>query len=113
MLWSSHSAVDGPDNLKPIVCTSGSFADTQLKWSATEKEVFAVYQSVLNYELHLRRSECMLCCHHKPLESFLLKGMTVPKLNQWAMELKDYNITFVPINSSSNILANTISRLKP
>ena len=38
--------VDGPDDLRPIAYTSGSFSDTQQRWSVTEKETFAVIQSV-------------------------------------------------------------------
>ena len=44
-------AVDGPDDLRPIAYTSGSVSDMQQKWSATEREAFAVYQSVLKFDL--------------------------------------------------------------
>ena len=38
--------------------------------------------------------------------------MERPKLGQWAMKLADYNITFVHIKGSDNILADAISKLK-
>ena len=38
--------------------------------------------------------------------------MTFPKLDQWALELVDYNIDFVHIKGSNNILVDAISRLK-
>ena len=38
--------------------------------------------------------------------------MKIPRLDQWAMELEDYNISFVHIKGSNNILADAISRLK-
>ena len=38
--------------------------------------------------------------------------MNMPKLDQWAVQLADYNITFVHIKGSNNILADAISRLK-
>ena len=44
--------VDSLGDLRPIVHTSGSFSDKQQKWSATEKEAFAIYQSVLKFEEH-------------------------------------------------------------
>ena len=50
----------------------------QQRWSATEKEAFAVYQSVLKFDLYLRGTECILCCDHKVLEPFLSKGMKIP-----------------------------------
>ena len=43
--------VNGPDNFRPIVYTSGSFSDMQQRWSATEKEAFAVYQSAVMFDL--------------------------------------------------------------
>ena len=61
--------------------------------------------------MYLRRAECILHCNHKPLDPFILKGMQIPKLDQWTMELADYNITFVDIKGSNNILADVISRL--
>ena len=36
----------------------------------------------------------------------------MPKLDQWAMESADYNITFIHIKGSNNILADAMSRLK-
>ena len=42
-----------------------------LGWPVTEKEAFAVYQSVLKFDLCLRGAECILHCDHKPLEPFL------------------------------------------
>ena len=97
--------------MQPIFFTSDSFCDTQQKWSATEKEAFAVFQSVMKFDLYLRGAECILHCDHKPLDPFLSKGMKMLKLDQWAIELPDYNITFVHIKGSSNILADVISRL--
>ena len=35
-------AVDGPNYLRPIAYISGSFYNMQQRWSATEKEAFAV-----------------------------------------------------------------------
>ena len=54
-------AVDGPDDLRPKAYTSGSFSETQQRWSATEKQAFAVCPSVW---------KCILHCDLKPLEPF-------------------------------------------
>ena len=35
-------AVESPDDLRSILYTSGSFSDTEKRWSATENEAFAV-----------------------------------------------------------------------
>ena len=84
----------------------------QLQWSATEKEAYAVYQSVLMFYLYLRGAKCVLHCNHKLLEPLLCKGIKIPKLNRWSMELADYNISSIHIKGKHNILADAFSRLK-
>ena len=49
-----NEVANSPEDLRPIVYTSGSFSDTQQIWSATEKETFAVYQSALKFDFYLR-----------------------------------------------------------
>ena len=82
-------AVDGPDDLRPIAYTLGLFSDMQQRWSSTEKEAFAVYQSVLKFDLYLRGAKYILCCNHRPLEPFLSKGIKICKIDWWAMEFAD------------------------
>ena len=80
--------------------------------SSTEEEAFAVYQSVLKFNFYFRVAVHKLCCGHKLLEPFLSKGIKMPKVDQWAMELAGYNILFLHIKRSNNIIADIISRLK-
>ena len=84
----------------------------QQRWSATEKEAFAVYPSVQKFDLYLREAQCILHCNHKPLEPFLLCSMKISKLNHWCIEISDYNLMFIHIKGSTNILADVISILK-
>ena len=65
-------AGDGPGDLRHIAYTSDSFPVMQQRWSATEKEAFAVYKSVSKFNLYLSGAQCILHCDHKPLESFCL-----------------------------------------
>ena len=69
------------------------------------------YLSVLKFILYLRGTQCILCCDHKPLEPILSCTMKIPKLNCWSLELSDYNLMFIHIKGSNNILADAISRL--
>ena len=107
-------AVDDPNDLRPIAYTSASFFlyNTQQRWSATGKEAFAVYQSILKFNLNLRGAQCILHCDHKPLKLFVSCGMKIPKLNCGSMEFIDYHLTVIHIKDSNNILADAISRLK-
>ena len=84
----------------------------QQRWSATEKEAYVAYQSILKFDLYLRGINFILCCDHKLLEPFLSKGIKMPRLNSWSVKLADYNIKFIHIKGKHNILADAISRLK-
>ena len=49
-------AVNGPDDLRPIADSSGSFSNTQQRWSATEKEALTIYMSLLNFNFYVKKS---------------------------------------------------------
>ena len=76
------------------------------------KEAVVIYQSIIKFNLYLKGAQCILCCNHKPLEPFLSCCRYIPKCNCWSMELSDYNLTFIYIKGSKNILSDAISRLK-
>ena len=53
----------------------------------------------------------MLKSDHLPLKKFLQKNTLNNKVNNWAMELKAFNIKFQHVSGKTNILADTLSRL--
>ena len=95
----------------PVVIVSGLFRGSQLNWAALTKEAFAIYMSVKKLLFYLTDAQILLRSDHKPLEKFLLKNTLNSKVNNWAMELEAFNIQFDYIKGSSNILADTLSRL--
>ena len=95
----------------PVAFVSGLFRGSQLNWAALTKEAFAIYMSVKKLSFYLTDAQILLRSDHKPLEKFLLKNTLNSKVNNWAMELEAFNIQFDYIKGSSNILADTLSRL--
>ena len=75
------------------------------------KEAFAIYMSVKKLSFYLTDAQILLRSDHKPLEKFLQKNTLNSKVNNWAMELEAFNIQFDYIKGSSNVLADTLSRL--
>ena len=67
--------------------------------------------SVKKLSFYLTDAQILLRSDHKPLEKFLLKNTLNSKVNNWATELEAFNIQFDYIKGSSNILADTLSRL--
>ena len=63
------------------------------------------------FDYYLPGVKCTVHCDHKPLETFLTRGMKIAKLDRWAMLLQEYDITFVQIKGKDNILVGAISRL--
>ena len=94
-----------------VAFVSGLFRGSQLNWAALTKEAFAIYMSVKKLSFYLTDAQILLRSDHKPLEKFLLKNTLNSKVNNWAMELEAFNIQFDYIKGSSNILADTLSRL--
>ena len=107
------TTVDGKSTTTdhPVVFVSGLFRGSQLNWAALMKEAFAIYMSVKKLLFYLTDAQILLRSDHKPLEKFLLKNTLNSKVNNWAMELKAFNIQFDYIKGSNNILADTLSHL--
>ena len=95
----------------PVTFVSGLFRGSQLNWTALMKEAFAIYMSVKKLSFHLDQMEIYLRSDHLPLKRFLQKKTLNSKVNNWAMELKSFNIQFECIQGSKNVLADTLSRL--
>ena len=88
-----------------------TFTAQNKSWSATEKEAYAVLNSIQRFDYSLRGMQCTLRCDHEPLEPFLSRGMKIAKLDRWGMLLQEYDIGFIHIKGKDNILSNAISRL--
>ena len=73
--------------LVPIVYFSGSFSETQQLWNTTQKECYAVYQSIQKFSLYLAGTKCTHYCDHKQLALFFTTGMSSPLLNHWSLDL--------------------------
>ena len=58
-----------------------------------------------------RHARITVRSNHLPLKRFLEKSTLNSKVNNWAVELKDQNISFEYIPGVSNVLADTLSRL--
>ena len=114
VLTQSHTTdIDGKSVTTdhPVTFVSGLVRGSQLNWAALTKEAFAIYMSVKKLSFYLDQAEIYLRSDHLPLKRFPQQNTLNSKVNNWAMELKSFNIQFEYIQGSRNILANTLSRL--
>ena len=101
--------IDGTDH--PITYVSGLFRGSQCRWAAMTKEAYAIYMSIKKLNFYLDMAKVTIRSDHLPLEKFLKKATLNSKVNNWAVELEDQNISFKFIPGAKNVLADTMSRL--
>ena len=95
----------------PITYVSGLFKGSQLNWAALTKEAYAIYMSIRKLTYYLEDAEITLRSDYLPLKRFLQRNTLNTKVNNWAVEISPFKITFEYIKGIKNTLADTMSRL--
>ena len=95
----------------PITYVSGLFKGSQMNWAALTKEAYAIYMSIKKLTYYLEDMEITLRSDHLPLKRFLQRNTLNTKVNNWAVEISPFKITFEYIKGIKNTIADTISRL--
>ena len=95
----------------PITYISGLFKGSQLNWVALTKETYAIYMSIKKLTYYLEDAEITLRSDHLPLKRFLQRNTLNTKVNNWAVEISPFKITFEYIKGIKNTIADTMSRL--
>ena len=75
------------------------------------KEAYAIYISIKKLTYYLEDADVTLRSEHLPLRKFLAKNTLKFKVNNWAIEIMPFKITFEYIKGIKNTLADTMSRL--
>ena len=97
--------------LHPITYMSGLFRGSQMKWACLTKEAYAIYMSIQKLPYYLEDADITLRSDHLPLKKFLAKNTLNSKVNNWAIEISPFCITFEYIKGIKNTLADTMSCL--
>ena len=90
---------------------SGLFHGSQMNWACLTKEAYAIYMSIKKLGYYLEDADITLRSDHLPLKKFLAKNTLNSKVNNWAIEISPFRITFEYIRGIKNTLADTMSRL--
>ena len=97
--------------LHPITYMSGLFRGSQINWACLTKEVYAIYMSIKKLTYCLEDADITLRSDHLPLKKYLVKNTLNSKVNNWAVEISPFRITFEYIKGIKNTLADTMNRL--
>ena len=114
--WSRVLTQEEPDEKgriksHPICYVSGQFRGSQLNWAALMKKAYAIYMSIRRLASYLTDAEITIRCDHLPLKKFLSKQTLNSKVNNWAVELEQFNLKLEWIQGSKNTLADSLSLL--
>ena len=101
----------GKSKQHPICHVSGQFRGSQQNWAALTKEAYAIYMSVRKLSFNITDAKVTIKCDHLPLRKFLQKQTLNAKVNNWAVELEQFNLHMEWIQGSKNTLADSLSRL--
>ena len=95
--------------LHPITYMSRMFRGSQINWACLTKEVYVIYMSIKKLTYYLEDADVTLRSDHLPLKKFLAKNTLNSKVNNWAIEISPFQITFEYIKGIKNTLADTMS----
>ena len=90
---------------------SGLFRGSQMNWACLTKEAYAIYMSIKKLAYYLEDADITLRSDHLPLKKFLAKNTLNSKVNNWAIKISPFWITFEYIKGIKNTLADTMSCL--
>ena len=97
--------------LHTITYMRSLFQGSQVNWACLTKEAYTIYMSIKKLAYYLEDADITLRSDHLPLKKFLAKNTLNSKVNNWAIEISPFHITFKYIKGIKNTLADTMSRL--
>ena len=86
-----------------------SFQGSQMNRACLTKEAYAIYMSIKKLTYYLEDADITLGRDHLPLKKFLVKTTLNSKVNNWAIEISPFHLTFKYIKGIKNTLADTMS----
>ena len=98
---------------KIITVVAKAFSDVQLRRSAMERELYALWQEVVTHERLIKGFRCYCYIDHKNIvfsDAQLDNRRRSKKMSNWALELQQFDIERIWIRGEANVLADAPSR---
>ena len=98
---------------KIVAIVAKGFTDVQQRWSAMERELYALWQGVVSMERFVRGFRLYCYIDHKNnifTEAQLDNRRRSKKMSNWALELQQFDLVRVWIRGEANILGDAPSR---
>ena len=103
--------IDGIE--RPIHYVSKALTTGQKKWSAIEREAYAVIYSITKLRPYLQGAKFTVYTDHKPLKSLFLCELKNSRVQRWAMVISEMGCTIEHRKGINNTRADMLSRIHP
>ena len=97
---------------RPIQYVSKTLNQVQQRWSAIEREAFAVVHALKALRPYLYGADFEIYTDHKPLKALFLGEVQNTKIQRWNSLIAEYGAPIHYTKGSSNIRADMLSRIK-
>lgn len=97
--------------LVPITFASQKLTDTQKRWSAVEREAYALIWALHKFETWVFGAKIYVYTDHNPLKYLTESAPKNAKLQRWLLALQRYNVIINYRPGASNQDADALSRL--
>ncbi len=98
------------DEQLPVCFYSRKLSSAEQKYSATELEALAVFETVRHFRFYLLGRTFTLYSDHKALVHFFTSNWLNNRLWRWQMQLADYDFNIIYRESVKNKLPDALSR---
>lgn len=101
---------EGP---RAVYYISHALTPTQSRWSTIEREAYAIIYAINRFRPFLYGNSFVIRCDHRPLRYIFGSEVKNAKVQNWAMQLSEYDCKIEYISGSKNAQADFLSRLNP
>ena len=88
---------------RPVQYISKMLNSTQRRWSAIEREAFAVVYALQTLRPYLYGAQFTILTDHKPLKSLFLNEIKNTKIQRWAMLIAEYGMPIEHRSGKNNV----------
>lgn len=96
---------------RPIAFLSKKLTASQIKWSAIEREAYAIVWALGRLDTWIFGRKVKVVTDHNPLTFLTRSTSSSARLTRWSLALQKYDIEIVHIRGSLNHCADALSRL--
>jgi ribonuclease HI len=107
--WGAAVTHDPTGNEAPIAWLAGTFTKTESAWHQTERELFAVVQSLRRYPEFFGQHVTVMT-DNTIVEKWLNMEISSGRLARWSETLFSHDLTFTRIPGKENFVADALSR---